>query len=63
MITIWVHKSMLDNFVKLLSNDIEEGTIIPFFTYQPYKLGNADQRSYVQLLITYDEYNRLIDNV
>ena len=61
MITIWVHRDWLDKFVKLLSNELEEETIIPFATFRP--TNRLDEQNHIQLLITYDEFIRLKNNV
>lgn len=57
MITIWVHRRKLNTFVDWLSYDTQE--VPEYFTYQPTEQHNL----YIQMLVTYEEFIRLEDNV
>jgi len=58
MITIWVHRRTLKTFVDWLSYDTQEAP--EYFTYQPVEVKSA---LYIQILVTYEEFIRLEDNV
>jgi len=57
MITIWVHRRKLKTFVDWLSYDTQEAP--EYFAYQPTEQHNL----YIQMLVTYEEFIRLEDNV
>lgn len=58
MITIWVHRRTLKTFVDWLSYDTQEAP--EYFTHQPVP---QVATGYIQMLVTYEEFIRLEDNV
>jgi hypothetical protein len=58
MITIWVHRRKLKTFVDWLSYDTQEAP--EYFAYQPTEVKSG---LYIQMLVTYEEFIRLEDNV
>ncbi len=55
MITIWIHKNKIGNFMSVMDRvDFYEEIELEYFTYQPKNF-----KEYLQLFITYEEYIEL----
>jgi hypothetical protein len=55
MVTIWVHRNEIENFISVMERvDFHEEIEVKYYTYRPQAF-----KSFLQLFIPYDEFIQL----